>query len=198
MASSFAARRDGVRQLVRDLVQAVADQPLGLAVGEGGRAQGVGDQTERLGEPGGRHLEAEADAGVVGVRVQGGAAALQLGGELLGGVLVGALGEGARHDRGDAVEALGLRVQGRVEDHLDGDDLLSGAVAAQHGQAVVEGAALGGREGPGLGLAPLRPGVELHRGELGHFAVSSFSSAPAAAASSVSSAASPAAGATGS
>ena len=51
----------------------------------------------------------DPDAGVVGVRVEGGAAALQLGGELLGGVLVGALGEGPRHDRGDAVQALRAR-----------------------------------------------------------------------------------------
>ena len=48
-------------------------------------------------------------AGVVGVRVERGAAALQLGGELLGGVLVGALGQGARHDRGDAVQARAAR-----------------------------------------------------------------------------------------
>ena len=113
---------------------------------------------------------------MVGVRVEGGAAALQLGGELLGGVLVGALGEGARHDRGDAVESGRLGLQRGVEEHLDGDDLLAGAVAAQDGQAVAERAALGGREGPGLGLARLGLRVELHRGELGHLAASSFSS----------------------
>ncbi len=121
---------------------------------------------------------------MVGVRVQGGAAALQFGGELLGGVLVGALGKGARHDRGDAVEPRRLGLQGCVEQHLDGDDLLAGAVAAQDGDAVVEPAALRGREGPGLGVARLRLGVEVHRGELGHFAASSFSSVPAAAAAS--------------
>jgi len=56
--------------------------------------------TEAFAQARGRDLEADAEAGVVGVRVQRGAAALQFGGELLGGVLVGALGEGARHDRG--------------------------------------------------------------------------------------------------
>ena len=142
-----------VGQLVRDLVEPVAHQPLDLAVGEGGRAQRLGEQAERLGQPGDRDLQGDPDAGVVGVRVEGGAAALQLGGELLGGVLVGALRQGARHDRGDAVEALGLGVQRGVEGDLDGDDLLAGAVAAQHGQPVVQGAALGGGEGPGPGGA---------------------------------------------
>ncbi|BFO15963.1 hypothetical protein SHKM778_23510 [Streptomyces sp. KM77-8] len=173
---------------MQDLVEAVADQPLDLAVGERRCPERVGEQAECLGEPGGRDLQAETDTGVVGVRVQGGAAALQFGGELLGGVLVGALGEGPRHDRGDAVETGRLGLQGRVEQHLHGDDLLAGAVTAQYGQAVVEAAALGGREGPGLGVARLRLRVEVHRGELGHFAASSFSSVPAAAASPVSSA----------
>ena len=169
-----AAGRAG--QLVRDLVQAVADQPLDLALGEGGGAQRVGDQAEALGQTRGGDLQADPDAGVVRVGVQGGARALQLGGELLGGVLVGALGEGARHDGGDAVQAGRLGVQGGVEEHLDGDDLLAGTVAAQHGQAVVERAALGGREGPRLRLAGLRLRVEVHGGELlGHLAVSSFS-----------------------
>ncbi len=135
---------------------------------------------------------------MVGVRVEGGAGALQLGGELLGGVLVGALGEGPRHDRGQTVEAGRLGVQGGVQQHLHGDDLLAGAVAAQHRQAVVERAALGGREGPGLGLARLGPGVEVHRGELGHLAASSFSFVAAAAVSSMVSASSPVSSATGS
>ncbi len=161
---------------MRDLVEAVADQPFDLAVREGGCPQGVGDEAERLGEARGGHLKAEPDAGVVGVRVEGGAAALQLGGELLGGVLVGALGEGARHDRGDTVEAGRLGVQGRVEEHLDGDDLLAGAVAAQYRQPVVEAAAAGRGERPRLGLAGLRLGVEVHCGEVGHLAASSFSS----------------------
>src|SRR3546814_12678299 len=65
---------------------------------------------------------------------------------------------------------------GRVQKHLDGDDLLAGAVAAQDRQAVVEGPARGRREGPDLRLARLGLGVELHRGELGHLAASSFSS----------------------
>ncbi|MGX1366900.1 hypothetical protein RKD19_002259 [Streptomyces canus] len=175
---------------MRDLVQAVADEALDLAVRERGRPERVGQQPEGLGETGGGHFEAEADARVVGVRVEGGAAALQLGGELLGGVLVGALGEGARHDRGDAVQAGRLGLQGRVQEHLDGDDLLAGAVAAQEGQAVVERPALGSGEGPDLGLAGLRLRVEFHLGELGHLAASSFSVASTVAADCGSSAAS--------
>ena len=165
-----------VGQLVRDLVQAVVHQPLDLAVRERGCPERVGQQAQRLGQARGRHFEGEPYAGVVGVRVEGGAAALQLGGELLGGVLVGALGEGPRHDRGDAVQVGRLGLQGRVQEHFHGDDLLAGAVAAQDRQAVVERAALGGREGPGPGVAGLRLGVEFHRGELGHWAASSFSS----------------------
>lgn len=161
---------------MRDLVEPVAHQSFDLAVREGGRPEGVGEQAECLAEARGGHLQAQPDAGVVGVRVQGGAAALQLRGEVLGGVLVGALGEGARHDGGDTVETGRLGVQGGVEEHLDGDDLLAGAVAAQHGEAVVEAAALGSGERPGLGLAGLRLGVEFHGGELGHLAASSFSS----------------------
>jgi hypothetical protein len=117
---------------------------------------------------------------VVGVRVERGAAALQLGGELLGGELVGALGEGARHDRGDAVETRGLGLQRRREQHLDGDDLLAGAVAAQHGQAVVQRTAFGSGESPGTGLPGLGLRVEVHGGELGHFAASSVLSAASA------------------
>ncbi len=161
---------------MRDLVEPVAHQPFDLAVGEGGRPEGVGEQAEGLGEARDGHLQAQPDTGVVGVCVQGGAAALQLGGELLGGVLVGALGEGARHDGGDAVETGRLGVQGSVQEHLDGDDLLAGAVAAQHGEAVAQAAPLGGGERPGLGLAGLRLCVEVHGGELGHLAASSFSS----------------------
>ena len=126
------------------------------------------------------HLQAEPYAGVVGVRVEGGAAALQLGCELLRGVLVGALGEGPRHDRGHTVEASGSASRGRVQEHLDGHDLLAGAVAAQHRKAVVERAALGGREGPGPGLARLGLGVEVHRGaarSLGRLLVLSVSAA---------------------
>ena len=173
--------------LVRDLVEPVAHQPLDLAVLEGGCPEGVGEQAERLGEPGDGDFEADPYAGVVGVRVEGGAAALQLGGELLGGVLVGALGEGTRHDRGDAVQALRLGLQRGGQEDLDGDDLLAGAVAAQHRQAVAERAALGGREGPGPGLAGLGLRVEFHRGELGHLAASSSVSS-AASVSSASSA----------
>lgn len=186
---------------MRDLVQAVADQPLDLAVGEGGRPEGVGEQTERLGEAGGRHFEAQAYARVVGVRVEGGTAALQLGGEVLGGVLVGALGEGPRHDRGDAFETGRFGLQGRGQEHLDGDDLLAGAVAAQDGQAVAERAALRGGEGPGPCLAGLGLRVELHRGELGHLAasvvsspVSTVASASGSCGGSASSALSPATG----
>ncbi|GAA3041495.1 hypothetical protein GCM10020000_20300 [Streptomyces olivoverticillatus] len=85
------------------------------------------------------------------MRLQGGAAALELGGELLGGELVGALGEGAGHDRGHPVQALGLGVQGRVEADFDGDDLLAGAVAAEQGQAVRQIAALGAGKAQGVG-----------------------------------------------
>ncbi len=184
----------GVGQLVRDLVQAVADQALDLVVREGRGAQGVGEQAEGLVQPGGRDLQREADAGVVGVGVEGGAAALQLGGEVLGAELVGALRERPRHDRGDAVQTLGLGGQRGVEDDLDGDDLLAGAVAAQHGQAVGQLPALGGREGPRGGQARLGLGVELHRGArdvhgargygVAHRSVSSsFVSAAASAAS---------------
>ena len=43
-----------VGQLVRDLVEPVAHQPLDLAVRERGRPQGVGEQAQGLGQPGGR------------------------------------------------------------------------------------------------------------------------------------------------
>ena len=176
LESSLAARREGLASSCGISSRRLLTSRSTSLSAKAGALQGVGEQAQRLGEPGGGHLQAEPDAGVVGVRVEGGAAALQFGGELLRGVLVRALGEGARHDRGHTVEAGRLGLQGGVQEHLHGDDLLAGTVAAQHRQAVVERAALGGREGPRPGVARLRPGVEVHRGELGHLAASSFSS----------------------
>ena len=72
------------------------DQPLDLARRRRrAPCRASASRPSALAQAGGRHLQAEAQTRVVGVRVQGGAAALQFGGELLGGVLVGALGEGA-------------------------------------------------------------------------------------------------------
>ncbi len=142
----------GVGLLVDDLVQAVGDPALDLGLGEGGGAQGVGEQGEAALEPGGRDLQGDPDARVVGVGVQGGAGALQLAGELLGGEGVGALVERAGEDRGDAVQAFGFGGERGVEEDLDGDELLAGPVAVQDGDAVAESGALGGGEGPGLGV----------------------------------------------
>ena len=100
------------------------------------------------------NLEREPRTRVVGLRVEGGAAALQLGGELLGGVLVRALGQRVHHDGGDAVEPAGLGVQRRVQADLHGDDLLPGPVAAQHGQPVGQDAAVRRGERPGLRRSP--------------------------------------------
>ncbi len=189
-----AARRVG--PLVRDLVEAVADEALDLALGEGRGPQRLGDQAEGLGQTGGRDLQGDADAGVVRVGVERGAAALQLGGELLGAVLVGALGERPGHDRGHAVQALGLGLQRRVQEDLHRDDLLSGAVAAQHGQPVGQRAALGLREGPGAGRAGRGLRVELH-GYSSHGGVAHLA-APSCASSVPSPACSPSASSAGS
>lgn len=178
----------GVGLLVRDLVEAVADQALDLALGEGRGPQGLGDQPERLGQAGDRDLEGDPDPRVVRVGVQRGAAALQLRGELLGGALVRALGQGARHDRRHSVQPLGLGVERRVEEDLHGDNLLPGAVAAQYGQPVGQGAALGRGEGPGPGLAGGRLRVVLHRysshGGVGHLSAPSCASVPAVSSAS--------------
>ena len=102
-------------------------------------------------------------------------------------VLVGALGERARHDRGHAVQALGLGVQRRVQEDLHGHDLLAGAVAAQHGQPVGQGAALGRGERPGPGGARGRLRVVLHgyssHGGVAHLSAPSGASVASSASS---------------
>ena len=70
------------------------------------------------GKPGDGNLQRDARALVVGAGVECRAAALQLGGELLGGVLAGALRQRTHHDRGDAVEPVGLGVERHVQADL--------------------------------------------------------------------------------
>lgn len=176
----------GVGLLVDDLVEAVGDEALDLVLGEGGGAQGVGEQGEAALQTGGGDLQGDADAGVVGVGVEGGAGAFEFGGVLLGGEGVGAFAEGAGEDGGDAVEAVGFGGERGVEEDLDGDELLAGPVAVQDGDAVAEGGALGGGEGPGAGGAGLGLGVERHGGDVvgAHAAAPSSSVAAGASVSS--------------
>ena len=168
--------------LQRNLVETVAHQPLDLAARERGRPQRLGEQPKRLGQAGDGNLQRDARARVVDVRVECRAAAFQLGGEFLGGVLAGALGQRTHHDRGDTVEPVGLRVERHVQADLHGHHLLAGPVAAQHGQPAGEGAALGHGERPGLRLPGRRLGVEVHGHRcVGHrLAPSRLPSSPAA------------------
>ncbi len=177
--------------LVHDLVQPVGDQPLDLVLRQRRAAQRGGQQVQAAGQPGGRDLQRNPDARVVGVRVQGGAGPLQLGRELLGRQRVGALAERPGQDRGDAVQALRLGGERGVEQHVDGHQLLAGAVAVQHRDAVAEGGALRRRERPRGGRAGLGLLVESHGGDVlgAHTAAPSSSvSAVAAVSAAVSSA----------
>lgn len=89
---------------------------------------------------------------------------------------------------GDAVEAFRFGRERGVEEDVDGDQLLAGPVAVQHGDAVGEGGAVRPGERPRAGGAGLGLGVERHDGGgVGAHAAVSSSVSSAAAVSSVSS-----------
>ena len=129
-----------VGQLVRDLVETVAHQPLDLAVRRT-RARAARRRAGRAPWPGGRR-EPRARRATPGWSACASRVAPQRSSSAANSsaVCLSVPSETARRAMIVATPSrpVGLGVQRRVQADLDGDDLLAGAVAAQHGQPVAQ------------------------------------------------------------
>ena len=144
----------GVGHLQRNPVETVAHQPLDLTAGERGRAQRLGEQPERPGQPGDGNLQRDARAQVVGV-VSSVAPQRSSSAANSSAVCWPVPSDSARI----MIAAMPSSPSGSASSGVSrqishGHHLLPGPVTAQHGQPAGEGVALRHRESPGPG----RPG----------------------------------------
>ena len=140
----------GDRPLLLDLGEPLLDVPSHLGRRERRLGEGLTEEVQRILEVPFGDVDVDADPGLGRTRPERDALPLEQQGELARRVGLGALVEGARHDRRDALLLAGLPGQRERDRQAYRVHVLARHVVDDDLEAVRQGAPLGHREGVGL------------------------------------------------